>query len=263
MPQARSALFAARPLIVRRARAAAGRRRPAGLRRSRRTDPRSRRPAPAAVGVRTLVADAPVAGPPAPAADPAATPDGAAQHPSIAYEQAMAHADDTIAFKPGGRVKVGFQPRTTDDWPVDNRPPTSLPAGRATGVQMADSPQGSDWTNVGGGAGRRPRPTTPGIEHRPGAGRRPGGPDRRRAQRLVRRPGRRHRRPRGRPRAPAPGLRLPALLGALGRRQQAQQRRALDDRVLLGGRRPPREPARSRTPTGPTPPAGAAGRARA
>ncbi|HEY6568725.1 MAG TPA: glycosyl hydrolase family 18 protein [Candidatus Limnocylindrales bacterium] len=82
-----------------------------------------------------------------PAIDDAVTPE---QHPSIAYEEAMAHADDVIAFEPGGRVKVGFRPRADDDWPVDNRAPTSLPAGRATGHQMAASLQGSQWATVRG-----------------------------------------------------------------------------------------------------------------
>src|SRR6478736_4570669 len=103
VPQARSALFAARPLIsVALALLLAGGVLPGptvaaggavGL-----------SPEPAGFGIRSVgsvgsgVADAPVVGPPTPDADPAATPDGAGQHPSIAYEQAMAHADDTIAF---------------------------------------------------------------------------------------------------------------------------------------------------------------------
>ena len=62
----------------------------------------------------------------------------------------MAHEHDVIAFEPGGRVTLGFRPRADDDWPVDDRAPTRLPAGRATGRQMAVSVQGSTWANVPG-----------------------------------------------------------------------------------------------------------------
>ena len=60
---------------------------------------------------------------------------------------------------------------------------------------------------------------------------------------------------------PSPGLRLPALLGAVRRVGQAQLRRPLDHRLLLVGASAKATSAR-RTPTARTPPAGAAGRAR-
>ena len=85
-------------------------------------------------------------------ADVAGAEDTLGQRPSIAYEEAMAHADDRIAFEPGGRVDVGFRPRAADRWPVDGRAPRALPAGRATGRQMATSRQGTTWADVGSAA---------------------------------------------------------------------------------------------------------------
>ena len=72
----------------------------------------------------------------------------AGQHPSVAYEEAMAHANDKIKFEPGGKVEVGFTPRAGDNWPVDGRAPSALPPGRATGRQMAASEQGTAWTDM-------------------------------------------------------------------------------------------------------------------
>ena len=72
----------------------------------------------------------------------------AGQHPSVAYEEAMAHAGDRINFEPGGKVEVGFTPRAGDEWPVDGRAQSALPHGRATGGQMAASEQGTAWTDV-------------------------------------------------------------------------------------------------------------------
>jgi spore germination protein YaaH/flagellar hook assembly protein FlgD len=90
---------------------------------------------------------------PAVAASPSANADAAGdtigQRPSTAYEEAMAHADDVIAFEPGGKVETGFTPRATDRWPVDGQAPSVLPAGRATGRQMAESRQGTAWTDLG------------------------------------------------------------------------------------------------------------------
>lgn len=91
--------------------------------------------------------------------------------PSIAYDQAMEHANDKIVFEPGGRVSVGFSPRSDDRWSVDGRAPAALPAGRATGRQMDVSPEGSVWTDIStsgapSGAGGRPAPrpiVVPGI----------------------------------------------------------------------------------------------------
>ncbi len=88
-------------------------------------------------------------------ADAAAADDTVGQRPSIAYEEAMAHADDEIAFEPGGKVTLGFTPRAGDRWPVDGRAPAALPSGRATGDQMADSEQGTAWVDLDG-AGHEP-----------------------------------------------------------------------------------------------------------
>ena len=82
-------------------------------------------------------------------ADQADANETAAQHPSTAYEQAMAHAADRIDFVPGDRVDVPFSPRTGDSWPVDGHAPVALPGGRASGRDMATSPQGSRWAAVG------------------------------------------------------------------------------------------------------------------
>ncbi len=105
----------------------------------------------ASTRVDTRIAIDPVA-PAAPSADDDASSDLPELHASIAYEEAMAHEQDTIEFKPGGRVSVGFTPRARDRWPIDGRPPTALPAGRATGREMAVSPQGSLWATVPGPA---------------------------------------------------------------------------------------------------------------
>ncbi len=70
------------------------------------------------------------------------------QQPSIAYLEAMAHEDDAIEFQPGGLVDVGFSPRAGDRWPIDGHAPGALPPGRATGREMAASPNGSQWTDT-------------------------------------------------------------------------------------------------------------------
>lgn len=61
-----------------------------------------------------------------------------ALRPSIQYEEAVAHADDRIAFAPGARVNVPFEPRLEDDWTVGGASPQALPAGRLTGQAMRD-----------------------------------------------------------------------------------------------------------------------------
>ena len=136
-------------------------------------------------------------GPVAPAAPVVTGDDSTAVpelHPSIAYEQAMAHEHDRIDFKPGGRVTVGFTPRARDRWPIDGRPPAALPAGRATGREMAASPQGSLWATRDGVIRRgqrreRTRPTAAGpalLSTAPAAGRpstRPASPTPRRPPR--------------------------------------------------------------------------------
>jgi spore germination protein YaaH len=68
--------------------------------------------------------------------------------PGVHYEEAMAHAQDRISFKPGGLVTRGFTPRAGDTWPVDGSAPRALPAGNATGAAITDSPQGSMWADA-------------------------------------------------------------------------------------------------------------------
>jgi spore germination protein YaaH len=62
--------------------------------------------------------------------------------PGIHYEDALAHADDRIDFKPGGRVTVGFRPRADDAWDVGGRAPRALPAGSASGREMMPTKSG-------------------------------------------------------------------------------------------------------------------------
>jgi spore germination protein YaaH/flagellar hook assembly protein FlgD len=81
---------------------------------------------------------------PALATDPVAT-GTAGEQPSTVYLEAMAHENDQVEFQPGGLVDRGFTPRASDRWPVDGAAPAALPAGRATGRQMAASPNGSAW----------------------------------------------------------------------------------------------------------------------
>ena len=85
--------------------------------------------------------------------------------PSTAYEEAMAHEHDKIEFEPGERVTVGFSPRRDDDWSVGGKAPSALPAGRASGRQMDESPNGSTWTAIGAA------PSSPGTGSEPGPGR--------------------------------------------------------------------------------------------
>ena len=66
-----------------------------------------------------LVAGLPA--PPTAAAEPPSAPPagGAGLRPTVQYEEALAHADDRIAFTPGGRVTVPFKPAAPDRWTVD------------------------------------------------------------------------------------------------------------------------------------------------
>ena len=73
---------------------------------------------------------------PVAAASPKPNTDDAGLRPTIHYEEALAHADDDIEFAPGGRVTVGFTPRSTDHWKVGGVSPRALPAGRLDGRQM-------------------------------------------------------------------------------------------------------------------------------
>lgn len=110
-------------------------------------------------------------------AAPPGAPDGAAAtdvgrgelvaatelRPGIQYAEAIAHANDRIAFTPGGRVAVGFSPRAGDRWPVGGRAPRALPAGNASGREIVASAQGSEWAaGAPADVGTRPaRPAPP------------------------------------------------------------------------------------------------------
>ena len=99
------------------------------------------------------------------AADRAAVSEVGRPEPSVVYEQAMAHAADPNTFTPGDRVATPFSPRSTDRWPVDGHAPTSLPAGRASGRDMARSLQGSSWAGSASDlAPLAPTTTAPPIE---------------------------------------------------------------------------------------------------
>jgi spore germination protein YaaH len=74
--------------------------------------------------------------------DPLAEPEAL---PSIQYRHAMDHDGDAIEFEPGERVTVPFSPRADDDWDVDGRPPTALPAGHTSGREIREAPTGMTW----------------------------------------------------------------------------------------------------------------------
>ncbi len=65
-----------------------------------------------------------------------AGPQPPALQPTIHYEDALAHADDRIRFRPGGAVTVPFRPRAGDRWLVGGGTPRPLPAGRLSGRAM-------------------------------------------------------------------------------------------------------------------------------
>lgn len=90
-------------------------------------------------------------------ADPAATAVetiasavDARQVPSVQYEEALAHERDRIAFAPGGRVEVGYVPRSDGGWTIDGTAPVALPAGRLDGATIRRQ-----------GVVPRPAPVTP------------------------------------------------------------------------------------------------------
>ncbi len=62
--------------------------------------------------------------------------------PTIQYREALAHANDHIAFAPGGRVTVPFRPRSGDTWMVDGARPRALPAGSVSGRALREAPNG-------------------------------------------------------------------------------------------------------------------------
>jgi dolichol-phosphate mannosyltransferase len=67
------------------------------------------------------------------AAEPSTADEAAGLRPTIHYEEVVRHAKDRIDFQPGGRVTVGFRPRTSDRWAIGGRTPRALPAGRLDG----------------------------------------------------------------------------------------------------------------------------------
>ena len=139
-------------------------------RRSRRARPRpGRRPPARASAPSTVASPAATAGAgPATGGGDASAPDEAAvQHPSIAYEQAMEHAGDDITFKPGGRVKVGLQPKPSDDWPVDGQAPEGPAGGPCHRRRDGPEPAGERL------GGRRPATPAPARHDDPPAGRPP------------------------------------------------------------------------------------------
>jgi spore germination protein YaaH/chitodextrinase len=64
---------------------------------------------------------------------------------SIQWLNAQEHASDVIAFEPGARVTVPFEPQAGDTWAVDGGAPQRLPPGQASGRQMRASAQDSVW----------------------------------------------------------------------------------------------------------------------
>ncbi|HKG55746.1 MAG TPA: glycosyl hydrolase family 18 protein, partial [Candidatus Limnocylindrales bacterium] len=80
--------------------------------------------------------------------------------PGIQYEDAVAHEHDRIDFTPGGRVTKGYSPRQGDGWSVGGHAPRALPAGNASGREIAASPQGSRWAvRAPGAAAPHPAPS--------------------------------------------------------------------------------------------------------
>jgi spore germination protein YaaH/flagellar hook assembly protein FlgD len=65
-------------------------------------------------------------------------PEAGGLRPGIQYEEALAHAQDEIAFAAGGRVGTPFTPRPADDWSVGGDEPQGLPAGNMTGAELRD-----------------------------------------------------------------------------------------------------------------------------
>ena len=87
-----------------------------------------------------------------------AVEDGAGLQPTIQYEEAVAHADDRIDFKPGERVSVGFKPRGSDGWTVDGGRAQALPAGRLSGHALRDQRKAAAATREAAFAGETPGP---------------------------------------------------------------------------------------------------------
>ena len=110
-----------------------------------------------AVGLLLVAAIAPVTA--VRAAEPPASAAPGAVQPTIGYEEAVAHANDRIAFAAGERVTVPFTPRGSDRWTVDGEHPRALPAGRISGRAIReggppepDAPKGPATTDRTRGA---------------------------------------------------------------------------------------------------------------
>ena len=104
------------------------------------------------------------ADPAARAGAPAAEADdpAAGLEPSIQFEEAERHANDTIAFAPGGRVTVGFEPRPGDPWTVGGGRPVGLPAGRLDGKAIRAQPNAAASVDRPAPIGRRGTSPSPG-----------------------------------------------------------------------------------------------------
>ena len=79
------------------------------------------------------------------------TPPPGALQPTVQYQDAIAHANDRIAFLPGSRVTVPYQPRRGDTSRVGGAAPRALPAGRLSGQSMRAA------------AGSDPSPSSPPV----------------------------------------------------------------------------------------------------
>jgi spore germination protein YaaH len=80
---------------------------------------------------------------------PAVAPVAAADQEDLGspmwYDQVLAHQNETYEFEPGDAVTVPYVPRKGDTTLVDGKPPIPLPAGRASGKSMAQTPEGQIW----------------------------------------------------------------------------------------------------------------------
>ena len=94
------------------------------------------------------------------------------QEPSIIAVDAAGHEHDPNRFTPGGQVQVPFSPRPDDGWTVDGIAPGRLPAGAASGRDMAASRQGATWAPSSSAPEARaePLPWTPGPVDVPNPG---------------------------------------------------------------------------------------------
>ena len=211
--------------------------------------PRPSRAVALGAGLLLLVASLPGrrVAPRPPAGRPRRRPRRPALQPTVQYEEAMAHADDTTDVR---RRATGSRSRSSrarrDRWAVGGVTPRALPAGRLSGKAMRAAADAA-------AARSAPRLADPVVAVGPADL-----PYLDPASAFVGPAGRR-----GRPGRPqARGLRLPAVLGADRQLDPARLGEALDGRLLRGRRRRPTATSRSATATARRRSAGAAGRAR-